>query len=233
MAEKVMVTERFSKFRADEPVCLQIDAAMTVQFDSLFNSLVVTGYLQTMSPSYFKVIGLNPLAQPLLILSSDGRSFCYLIVPEARTYEGDTDSETYKKYAPKGFYPEYAYYWLTGRLQPGEILLDEIAVDLDGRGFWIDFSFNNEKSKRKILYNPDQNVIYRHLLYDSSDTLVLDVSYDKHSGECRIPTKINISSPNANGSMEIRLQDIITESKFTARDFQISPPKHYLREEVQ
>jgi hypothetical protein len=158
--------------------CLDVQVMASVK--SMLQNGSLQGFLQAMSPSYLKFVGLNPLGQPLVILSADGERFRYVVVSEAKGYEGAVTSRKFKDYAPGGFEPEHAFFWLAGRLAPEEMEIFGVARDAAGQGLWFELAYNDDKLRRHVLFDPKARVILRHIVVDEDHHTLMDVRYLKY-----------------------------------------------------
>lgn len=214
-----------------------IDASVTVSFDSWLQSGAVDGYLQSMAPSYLKFVGLSPLGQPIMILVTDGTSFHYVNVPEAKGFEGNVRAKKFIKYAPEGFSPKDGFYWLTGRLSPGRKKVVKVTMDDEKAGYWLEISHEPESPISLVLFDPQEKVVLRHILQNEQKSILMDVDYaDYYSlrasgGEnlCPMPAKVVVSSHEHNGTMTVLLDDWFSDAVFSESDFKFDLPVGFER----
>ncbi|HIJ78230.1 MAG: DUF4292 domain-containing protein [Desulfobulbaceae bacterium] len=219
--------------------CLDVQVRATVK--SVLHKGSLQGFLQAMSPAYLKFVGLNPLGQPLVILSVDGEKFRYVVVPEAKGYEGVVTAQKFKDYAPKGFEPEHAFFWLAGRLAPEELEIFAVAEDGEGRGLWFELAYDRETVRRHLLFDPQEKLILRHIVVDEDQHTLMDVRYlgyqHKSAGEkseCRLPALIEVHASTKNGSvMELAFSELLVDAHFTERDFVVRLPAGFQREVIE
>ncbi len=230
-AEIGAVVERFRAMIAEGSRCAScIDAAARVEFKSVFNKGVVSGYLQAMSPSCLKFVGINPLGQPLVVLVSDGERFHYLLVPEAKGFQGNVSGETFAKYAPHGFQSGQSFYWLVGRLAPGLVKVMAVSRDQEEQGYWLSLLTGKNGIAGMVLFDDKDMVIRRHLLVDDQDEIVMNISYDDYTpAPCPRPGRITISSPAHNGSLEIKLTDWLDDVSLGPEYFSCRLPAGFSR----
>lgn len=213
-----------------------IDASATVTFKAWLQSGTVEGYLQAMSPSYLKFVGLNPIGQPLMILATDGAWFRYIVVPEAKVYEGRVEAATFNKYAPKGFVPKEVFFWLTGRLAPETIVIDSVSKDKEGPGYWLEISSGADATRSLVLFDLQNKIVLRHILRDNEGKNAMDVQYAAYqslsagAGDlCKLPGEIIVSSGAHQGTMRVLLNDWLVEPVFSATDLDVEPPVGFER----
>jgi hypothetical protein len=215
------------------------DAQVQLSLKSIAQNGVLSGFVQARAPSFLKFTGLNPLGQPLMILVTDGISFRYVAVAEARAYEGLITAAAFEKYAPQGFDPAHVFFWLAGRLAPGKLLIFSAAEDREGQGFWLELAYGADASEGKalrhhVLFDPNQKLILRHLVADSEGRIMLDVFYGKYAepsqgnpDNCRLPGEIMIRSRNNGARMELILGDWLDDADFSPEDFRVDLPSSF------
>ncbi|MBI5558631.1 MAG: hypothetical protein HY885_13445 [Deltaproteobacteria bacterium] len=229
-SEKSALTDRFVEVISRQRNChCCIDAQATVAFSSLWRKGTLNGFLQAMSPSYLKFVGINPLGQTMVVFVTDGASFRYVSVLTATEFEGPVDGTTYAKYAPEGFLPEHGFYWLIGRLYPGKIQILDVTRDEDGGGYWFEISYGNG-TKSLVLFAEESGVFLRHIVLNEEEEKIFNVSYDDYSeGSCPLPGKVTVASLIHDSTMELRLADWLPEPAITVDDFSYDVPAAYKR----
>ena len=222
-----------------------IDAQVRLSVKSLVQNGTISGFVQAKAPSFLKFTGLNPLGQPLMFLATDGTFFKYVSVPEAKGYEGLVTAAAFKKYAPQGFDPGQAFYWLAGRLAPEKLRIFSVAQDPEGQGVWLELASAADASegkglRRHVLFDPAQQVIRRHLVADADGRIMVDVWYEDYakaseggSDNCRLPGLIRIHANNNGALMELALGDWLPDASFSANDFRVDLPLGFTLVPVQ
>lgn len=221
------IRERFKEMVAQQHKChCCLDGAVHVSLKNLLYSGAVSGYVQAMSPSYVKFVGVNPLGQPLAIFTTNGEQFRYVSTMEKTVYSGDVDSDTFAKYTPEGFIPTFSYYWLIGRLQPGPVLLTQVSRDAES-GYWVELLYDDER-KALVLFDPETLQIRRHIVLTGEGKRILNILYDQYgAGECEVPRHITVTSLTLDSTMEIRLDDLLEDAALSLQDFDYSPPASF------
>lgn len=211
-----------------------LDAQVQVSLKSVILNGTISGFVQALTPSYLKLIAVNPLGQPALFLLSDGNRFRYLSVPEAVAWEGPVSAAAFRKYAPPGFDPRQAYYWLTGRLAPEALRIFSVAEDKDGLGLWLEFAYETEilalnPLRRRILFEPGRELIRRHVVSDQAGKVLLDVWYDDfvrfwrdERTPCRLPGRVRIGDKVS--MMDFTFSDWLLDASFKPGDFNLALP---------
>ncbi len=207
-----------------------VDAEADIEFNSFFYHGVVNGYLQAMSPSYLKFVGINPLGQPLVVLLSDGEYFHYLVVPQAKAYQGNVHGRTFTGYAPDGFQPGFVFSWLVGRLAPGVVKILTVSRGRQEQGYWLRLLAGKGSQESLVLFDDQAGVIRRRLIMDKNNEIVMNVLYDAYtSAPCPLPGSITIESPAHNSSMEIKLTGWLDNVALGPEEFSCHLPAGFSR----
>jgi hypothetical protein len=209
------------------------------------------GYLQAMQPGYIKFVTLNPLGQPLFIFVTDGRLFKGFNVFAGKAYLGSVLSRTYREYAPPGLVPEYSYYWLTGRLEPGEPEIRAVMRDREPGKFWLQIHSANENSDSMVLFDPEDLTILRRVFLNGQGEHLADIRYgdyrvlsgpaetsagnatrnpadpDEDRQPCKVPASISVSSRTAAGQIDIKLSAFLEDALLSAEDFHLAVPENF------
>jgi hypothetical protein len=233
--------------------CLDAEADAALSVSGLFSNHTgkLSGYLQAMKPGYLKFVALNPLGQPMIIFVTDGDNFKSLDVFAGKAYLGSVHSEVYKKYAPAGFEPQFAYYLLTGRLQPEDMRIEAVMRDREGDKFWLQIKHANAKTDSMVLFDPGEMLILRHVVRDERGEHLVDIGYadyrlvpgkgDKYAGNapaaisapdtgkesCMLPASITVSANGNAGKIEVTLDAFLDDARFSAEDFIVKIPDNF------
>ena len=231
---------QFREAMAHQQECSYCLAAhVRLSSKSLVQNGTISGFLQAKAPSYLKFTGLNPLAQPMMFLATDGSFFRYVVVPEGKGYEGLVSAAAFKKYAPQGFDPAHGFYWLAGRLAPEKLRIFSVAQDPEGQGVWLELAYDVESSggkplRRHVLFDPAQQVIRRHLVAGPDGRIMVDVWYDDYASaseggpdNCKLPGRIRIHANHNGAVMELTLGDWLYDASFSAGDFRVDLPSGF------
>lgn len=240
-----MVRAAFTRFQeiseASCSCCLDAEADAELVVSGWFSEHTgkLSGYLQAMAPGYVKYVTLNPLGQPLLIFVTDGKTFKSLNVYKEKAYFGSVYSEAYRSFVPEGFVPGFSYYWLTGRLQPGDWQIREISRAGDQDAFWLQAYPAGSSIESMILFEPDNLVVLRHVLRGDRKEHLLDIRYGEHQELgvdssrddktllCRIPARVIVSSGKETEKITIALHSFLRDVHLSAADFQVDIPDNF------
>lgn len=244
---------RYQKIYQEGCACCldaEVDVSASVSAGWFSNhSGKISGYLQAMEPGYFKFAALNPLGQPIFIFLTNGKFFQALNVIEGKAYIGQVDSEAFKKYAPSGFNLEFSYYWITGRLPPGEIEILKVSRDKVQDGYWLHVRYEKSGNESLIFFDPHELVVKRHIIINEKGHDEVNVVYedyqpgfvkkkqveedgaekigsvDSKQTLCKMPTKISIVSySGSEKKLDLKLFSFIPDAEFSQDDFQLEIP---------
>lgn len=242
--------------KTSEEVCgccldAEADAALLVSGFFSDHTGKLTGYLQAMQPGYVKFVAINPLGQPMVVFATDGDVFKSLNVFEGKAYLGSVRSEGYLKFAPQGFEPQLSYYWLTGRLPPGDMRIQAVLRDREQDKFWLLIKYAHPGPESMILFDPREFLILRHVLRDRHGGHLMDVTYADYqplpgaentipgndsatnpgSGEggdpCRFPASITVSTKGDAEKVEVKLSAFLEDVSFSPEDFSVEIPDNF------
>lgn len=243
--ESLEISEAFAKYQRiylEKCMCCldaEADAAISVSGWFSDHTGKLSGYLQAMQPGYIKFVAINPLGQPLYILATNGKFFKSLNVLESKAYIGSVRSETFRKFTPSGFDPEFSYYWLTGRLQPGEMQIAEVLRDREQKRYWLKIRYAESSTDSMVLFDPEELIILRHVVRDEKGGHLVDILYEdyqlkpgseiQHAGDkiCRVPAMISVSSHSGAEKIELELSSFLAEAEFSEEDFQLDVPDNF------
>jgi len=244
---------RYQKIYQVECTCCldaEVDVSASVSAGWFSNySGKISGYLQAMEPGYIKFAVLNPLGQPIFIFLTSGEIFKALNVLEGKAYTGSVHSEAFKKFSPKGFNPEFSYYWLTGRLPPGDIDILKVSRDKVQDGYWLHVRYEKSGIESLVLFDPHEMVVLQRIIINEKGQDEVDVVYgdyqpgyviekqvaeegqknidsvDSREFLCRMPTKISIVSySGAEKKIDLKFFSFIPEAEFSQDDFELEIP---------
>ena len=185
-----------------------------------------SGYLQTMSPSQLKFIGINPFGQPQLIVVMDDKRLRSILVPEAKVFTGDVRAKTFKKYFPPGFEPADVFAWLAGRPPISDDTIRAIREGGAAGVYWFELDRADGAGRVQLLFDSAAEVVLRYVLYGRFDNVLVDVRYTDYQdvGDCRLPGKIIVDSPAQNGSLRLDLNDVLECEELSPAVFRYGLP---------
>ena len=228
--EAETATAALRKMAGDHDRCKCFEAEVTVNLAisswSGKRAALFSGYLQAMTPSYLKFIGVNPFGQPQLIVSLGNKRFSTVLVPEAKVFTGDVGGNTYAKYVPAGFNGRDLIALLTGRIGIDDANIRSIREGETAGTYWFELGRQGETGRVHLLFDPRAEAVMRYMVADSNDRVLVDVSYTDYrdNGACRLPGKIHIESPTQHGRLDMVLSDILPCDELPAALFNQVPP---------
>jgi len=261
--ESAAVLQAFSRFQQTSEdgcaCCLDAEADAAISVSGWFSEHTgkLSGYLQAMKPGYIKFVALNPLGQPLFIFVTDGDRFESLDVFAAKAYSGSVHSKAYQKFAPPGFAPQFAYYWLTGRLQPGDMRIEAVMRAGEQEKFWLQIKHANANTDSMVLFDPREMLILRQVLRDARGEPRVEIAYADHlspaeeagqdaghapavisppgSGKkpCRLPARITVAANNNGKKIEVKLDAFLDDAHLSPEDFTVKIPDNFQQLRVQ
>ena len=252
-----LASKAFARFqKISEEVCgccldAEADAALSVSGWFGDQTGKFSGYLQAMETGYIRFVAVNPLGQPLFIFVTDGEMFTSLNIFEEKAYSGSVHSKPYKKFAPPGFESRFSYYWLTGRLQPGDLRIQAVMRDREQENFWLQIKYANSSTESMVLFDPAELLVLRHILRDERGEHLVDILYADHQPQlmkeskyagsvpatipgseagkelCRVPARITVSSNGDAEKIEARLYSFLNDVRFSPEDFNLEIPDNF------
>lgn len=244
--------ERYLKKYEDECSCC-IDAEVDVRLSvsGWFNDHTanLSGYLQAMEPGFIKFVALNPLGQPILVLSTNGIIFKSFNILEGKAYIGSAESETFRKFAPPGFEPQFFYYWLSGRQPPGAIEILDVRRDRMQNAYWLKIRYEDSGQNSLVLFDPETLVVLKQIFINGKGDHVAELSYEEFRAEhvevkgfgdkgqegddrgvsginiCNMPTKLIVSSSvGSDKRIELKFFSYIPNAEFSSDEFELEIP---------
>lgn len=247
--------------RQQEIRCL--DAEAEIQWRTLLRSGMLPGYLQARAPGWLKFVGLDPLGRPALALVTDGESFRFILVGQARAYQGPTTAEAFHRHLPHGVaadkLPDSLFAWLSGGL-PLEPEIVAVYREHQGRGYWLEVA---DPPGARLLFDPAgegepgavppleavaetvvpaPGLLRRVQLFEPGQRRPTEIIYDDYRavpGHPRqagwlLPHRIELDSRRHQGlSLTMLLSDLQGACDLTAADFQLPIPPGFTLETVE
>jgi hypothetical protein len=232
--ENQEVRSRFKEMIGAQKDChCCFDGVVKSRFENFFYDGSIAGYLQAMSPSFLKFMALSPLGQPVIVLTSDGETFHYVDVVKQTEYSGSVNGETFQKYAPAGFSPEFTFYWLTGKLRPGDVNLSLTSREQNGSRYWLELYYDDGR-KSLVLFDAVRLHIYRHIVYNADQDVILEIIYDDYGQEeCSVPHSVTVTSLTLNTTLHLHFTDLVDKVALSRSDFSYTVPDDFQKEVVK
>jgi hypothetical protein len=232
-SEKERVHADFTEF-AKQACPLSLDADITLEMHLLGKTEKSAGMLQYERPSSLRYAIVDPLGRSLFIIVTDGYTFTMVYNREAKAVTGSTASRFWQDYVPQGVSADDIVLLLAGR-PPGSLRLNDIRADREGAGFWL-YGVGNEGIRHEILFDSHPSRILRHILRDGRETVLFDVNYDQYEATdslCSLPSVFRIEGKTITGTVILHFDRLFTGQEIPAQTFHITPPGHFLVQEVE
>jgi hypothetical protein len=195
--------------------------------------IALDGFLLAGKPSFLKYVAVNPLGQPMIILTTDGIGFRYAVVADSKEYVGSVFSETFRRFFPSGLGGDF-YNLLTGRPDIENVELISIGRDRDSPYYWLTMnSREDNKSTVSYLFDPVVQQLIGCHVRDREGNLILEIDYHyktigvKGEQQCRLPSKVAVSSPSLKSSFSISFTSLDQDVVLTDEDFSFSRPENF------
>ena len=243
------IEDAYRHFAHSQNQCMSgWDADIIVTWKSSLKEYSVSAYLQALPPSYFKLVIVNPLGQPLKLLSTDGSDYLYIDVVDRSSISGSIRSWAIRYDLPYALVRRSWPDWLQGR--PGgdkQRLITEIRQDNDARGVWITIAESEDQvAEENLGSEPDPDIsypVYEYVLVDPEtgvvkEQIVIDerqkpqatIVYNqwRQIRSCLYP--IDMEFTGLPYSTDIHLQFSETQqTELTPNDFLITVPPGFSR----
>lgn len=230
--EQVSIKQDFSELLDRQKGCVdQIDADISVRFESLLYTGKIDGYLQAMPPAYLRFDGLNPFGLTEIVLTTDGVGFSLLAVREEKSYSGPVTAEKFQKYATQAFSENFLF--LLNGLVPTheEFVISRVLGEEKGDGYWLDLDYPERDAGIKLRFHPENELIDTIIVIPKQDNDVTVLTYQYPSlrkGNCPEPQSIQIDS-NSSGVMTINFSKRYPLTTLKKGNFQVAIPSNYTK----
>lgn len=210
-----------------------LDATALIFWKSPLEESAIEGYLQLLSPSFFKFVINNPLGQPLYAISSNGEMFQSLHIAQQKHIRGNIRSLALRNEIPPALVSGNWFAYLTGRLPEQTVEIGEINRDTTNKTVWIHLPnsvFSGEAEKVYVHLAPAEREILGYLLLDQKDATLAEISYKDEKGKnilCLPRKTIEVTNLPWGAELRIELREINTDTQFQRDDFSLPVPPGY------
>ncbi len=218
-------------FNRKSKICpSDFDAITTITWESTFKKESTSGFIQVLRPSHIKIVAINPLGQPFIALSSNGRSFQAINTFKKEFYSGKLTDFALKYNISGAIIGDNWGNHLYG-LPPQWTEGTEILNDDSSRGYWVKTVSRNGnfEGREYTLLAFDNYRLLTRILTDAEDRIITRIDYSQWQklGFCLQPTKLLITGLAKGFKATLELEDILVENHFTVKDFIIKKPSGY------
>lgn len=206
----------------------QWDANLKVNYHTAIDDKKFEGYILVNEPSSFKFIASNPLGQPVLAITSNGKQFHVVDVLSSQYTHGSTLSYALHNGIPKEFISGKWGSWLAAKLDSSGKTEAQIHADEDPQNFWYLESEDN-RIVGSYLFETSTMLMKKALVLDEKGKTLAAFSYGSFvsNGDCLQPRQITIDQLSFGASIMVELEDIQPAGNTDAADFHLTVPSHY------
>ncbi len=234
--EDKSIRELLQNEQEKRKVCsTSIDAELTTTWVSkLSDDGFLKGYIQIFLPSSIKIVALNPLGQPLFAFATDGKKFQSINAVKGVYKYGRLARfvEIYK--VPDQILDGDWGQWLTGSINFGDEQLKELRHDVSSRGIWLTVENEKDKAtlKEHLLYDPTQRLLLQRVILNQKENEVATIDYTgwQNQKTCRLPTNIQVSGVSFGTTINLEMQDFLTNQSFDNETFYLRLPEGYVQQ---
>jgi hypothetical protein len=235
--ENTSISRIFTEMQKRDSACpCCLDAETTIAWDGPGQDRTITGFLQFKLPSSLKFVMLNPLGQPLYALVSDGQTFQSINTTQRQHTTGTISGLAMQYNIPEALISGKWGYWLTGRLQENEAVIEAIHKDESNRGAWVTMRHQEKTalSRSHLLIQPDTRQLLVRILVDQRDETIATIVYNRQKSQdsCTPAPRITITDLPYGSRLDISMADILTDHNFSATNFRLKIPAEYEHQEV-
>lgn len=221
-----------------------IDAEVTVvaAYDGLMadRKIVLDGFLLAAKPSLLKYVAVNPLGQPMIIMTTDGSDFRYVTVAENREYSGSVLSETFRRFFPSSTGGDF-YGLITGRPNIESMHITSVVRQPGTSLYWLTASSAGDESGHRISFFFDllNGRLNGCRLLDGAGSVIVDIRYlpategVSQNGICAVADRVEMQLPSLKSSLSIQFASMRHDTELTVEDFSFTRPDHYQLIQVQ
>lgn len=218
----------------DRPTSL--DADLRLQWDILGSKGGVGAIMQLQRPALLRFSATDPLGRPFLTVVSDGATFTMVDNRTGRVYKGTTDSDFWHSHVPAAILPEDLLPLLGGFLVATDAANYHASRAPDSRGFWYIWQ-DPQSVAHYMLIDRQTGVMRRHLLVEDEREVLVDVIYSAY-GEAGMkgspwPREVQITGNAVTGTLTLWTEMIYSHNQLPLSAFYLSPPPHFIIEQVR
>jgi len=211
-----------------------IDGDISLSYRNVFDKKNMAGYFQIISPSFIKLVVSNPFGQPILILTSDQKSFQLINTMKRMYIAGSLYSYGLQNDIPLALLKGNWQDWIRGTISVKPSAITNIRRDVENRGTWITAASETEGNflKTHLLIEPDKGVLLSRIIEDDKGDRLSEFNYNEWEsvGGCRQPYSIRVTDLQYHTEITIKLSDVLAAEKVAENEFLLTAPANYLQQ---
>ncbi|MBM9536423.1 hypothetical protein [Desulfobulbus alkaliphilus] len=219
----------------DRPTAL--DADLRLQWDILGSKGGVGAIVQWQRPAFLRFSATDPLGRPFLTAVSDGSTFTMVDNRVGRIYKGTTNSEFWHSHVPAAIHPEDVLPLLGGFLIVTDAAKYQAFGAPDLLGFWYVGQDPRSSVAHHVLIDRQTGTMLRHLLVEDERSVLVDVVYSAYGklGQAGYawPREVRITGKALTGTLTLWTEMIYSHDQLPWSAFHLSPPPHFVIEQVR
>ncbi len=192
----------------------------------------VEGYFVLHSPSSIKFIVSNPLGQPVLAFTGNGKTFQLLKTNEKKHIRGNVRSLAIRSDIPLILAQGDWFAYLSGRLPLRDLTVEESAKGSDNT-IWLKIATAKGPYTTGSIHlqiDPGKKKLLSYLFLDDDGDILAEIRYGRTktgTAPCDIPTDIQITELPWGSAIRIKLGNISGFDQFSKADFVLPVPRSF------
>lgn len=214
--------------RIQEKCVKQWDADLKINYRTALDEKRFEGYILVKDPSSFKFIASNPLGQPVLAITSDGKNFQSVDILRNQYTHGSTRSFAVHNNIPLDFLSGQWGLRLAAKLDRETAREAMIYTDSDPKNFWY-VELEDSKVANSYLFDSTTLLMKQFLIHDKKGKILAAFSYQNYvaNGRCFQPQAITIDKLSFGASIVLTFDGIQAVEQISPKDFHLTVPSHY------
>ncbi|WP_456387442.1 hypothetical protein [Desulfolithobacter sp.] len=222
--ERAVAEEVWYRF-VDRSCGQAVDADLRVSWKAWGQEGTVRATLLLQLPSSLRLALVDPLGRPLVLVTGDGTAFTLVDNRTGEAYTGPVEAGFWKKYVPEVLADQELFFLLSARLNTVRCKVEEIARDLEGRGYWYTLRCGDNLRHQVLLSDSGMMVHHRILAEDEPE---LEVTYEGTLGNfpCPWPRTLEIEGKRVSGRIVLEFERIYSTEPVSPDRFLLRLPPH-------
>ena len=220
-----------------ESCAKSIDGDISLSYQNLFGTKNMSGYFQLLSPSFIKLIVSNPFGQPVLVITSNQRTFQIINTFTREYITGSVYSYGLLHNIPLALITGNWKDWTRGTVSVDPSSIVDIRDDRENRGIWVTVVDTTESNLQKehLLVDAEQGILLSRIVESDQGDLVATIIYDNwiSVGNCKQPHTIKVTGLEFGTEMAIELSDIRIAAELEESDFLLTKPVGYMKQIIR